>query len=78
MTRDMIRFLELAIFEVERNWAYAMQLKFEAGEDKFSRKRFHLRQKLRKAVKHSENLEQIARQSPRVSIFLSYKSPRRR
>lgn len=43
-----------------------MQLKHEAGEDAQSRKRFHMISKLRKAVKHTSNLDSIVRQSNRV------------
>lgn len=55
------RYLQVAVFDAERDWSYAMQLKQEAGEDAHSRKRFHMISRLRKAVKHASNLESIVR-----------------
>lgn len=49
--------------EAERAWSYAMQLKQEANTE--PRKRFHLLSRLRKAAKHSENLEKLC-ESPNV------------
>lgn len=49
--------------EAERAWSYSMQLKQEANTE--PRKRFHLLSRLRKAAKHSENLEKLC-ESPRV------------
>lgn len=49
--------------EAERAWSYAMQLKQEANTE--PRKRFHLLARLRKAAKHSENLEKLC-ESPNV------------
>lgn len=49
--------------EAERAWSYAMQLKQEANTE--PRKRFHLLARLRKAAKHSENLEKLC-ESPKV------------
>ncbi|VDD97218.1 unnamed protein product [Enterobius vermicularis] len=63
---DSPRYLQIAVFDAERNWSYAMQLKHEAGEDAQSRKRFHMISKLRKAVKHTSNLDSIVRQSNRT------------
>ncbi|KAL3319180.1 signal recognition particle subunit srp68 [Cichlidogyrus casuarinus] len=51
------RFITLRIFEVERCWAYAMQLKEEVSEQ--ACKRFHARNKLRKAVKLSVSLSKF-------------------
>lgn len=62
----LLRYLQVAVFDAERNWSYAMQLKQEAGEDIHSRKRFHMASKLRKAVKHTNNLESIVRMCDRV------------
>uniref|UniRef100_A0A914CJ56 Signal recognition particle subunit SRP68 n=1 Tax=Acrobeloides nanus TaxID=290746 RepID=A0A914CJ56_9BILA len=67
-TVDTERHLEILIFDTERNWAYAMQLKYEAGEDALSRKKFHMRQKLRKAIKHSNLLETLSKQSLRTDM----------
>lgn len=44
------RYIEVALFQVERAWAYAMQLKGEVTEEN-PRPRFHLRQRLT-AVSH--------------------------
>ncbi|VDK50993.1 unnamed protein product [Anisakis simplex] len=60
------RYLQVAVFDAERNWSYAMQLKQEAGEDVHSRKRFHMANKLRKAVQHTSNLESIVRMCDRA------------
>ncbi|KHN74092.1 Signal recognition particle subunit SRP68 [Toxocara canis] len=60
------RYLQVAVFDAERNWSYAMQLKQEAGEDVHSRKRFHMANKLRKAVRHTSNLEAIVKMCDRV------------
>jgi signal recognition particle subunit SRP68 len=48
------RYLLLPLFEAERAWSYAMQLKEEANTE--PRKRFHLMSRLRKAVNHTEIL----------------------
>ncbi|KAL3985399.1 hypothetical protein ACH3XW_38470 [Acanthocheilonema viteae] len=60
------RFLQIAVFDAERNWSYAIQLKQEIGEDMHSRKRFHMIGKLRRAVKHASNLESIIKSCERV------------
>uniref|UniRef100_A0A914Z423 Signal recognition particle subunit SRP68 n=1 Tax=Panagrolaimus superbus TaxID=310955 RepID=A0A914Z423_9BILA len=60
------RFFEILIFEVERAWAYAMQLKYECNDDELSRKKFHKMNKLRRALEHALHLEQIAKTHPRV------------
>lgn len=46
------------LMDAERAWSYAMQLKQEANT---SRKRFHLLSRLRKAVKHAEELNACVR-----------------
>jgi hypothetical protein len=69
VTEDVIdnaRFFEILIFEVERAWAYAMQLKYESNDDELSRKKFHKMNKLRRALEHAVHLEQIAKNHPRV------------
>jgi hypothetical protein len=65
---DNVRYFEILIFEVERAWAYAMQLKYEENEDEQekSRKKFHKMNKLRRALEHALHLEQIAKSHPRV------------
>ncbi|XP_078257261.1 signal recognition particle subunit SRP68 [Rhinoraja longicauda] len=51
------RYLLLVLMDAERAWSYAMQLKQEANTE--PRKRFHLFSRLRKAVKHAEELEHL-------------------
>ncbi|VDN24228.1 unnamed protein product [Gongylonema pulchrum] len=60
------RYLQTALFDAERNWAFAMQLKQEMGEDLHSRKRFHMIAKIRRAAKHSSILESVVRSCDRV------------
>ncbi|KAG8565682.1 hypothetical protein GDO81_012942 [Engystomops pustulosus] len=57
------RYLLLILMDAERAWSYAMQLKMEANTE--PRKRFHLVSRLRKAVKHGEELERLC-ESDRV------------
>ncbi|XP_069808817.1 signal recognition particle subunit SRP68 [Dendropsophus ebraccatus] len=66
VTVDMLsdnRYLLLILMDAERAWSYAMQLKMEANTE--PRKRFHLLSRLRKAVKHGEELERLC-ESDRV------------
>lgn len=51
------KLLELPLLQAERYWAYAMQLKEESMQD--PRKKFSLRNKLRKAATHSVAFEQL-------------------
>lgn len=51
------RYLLLVLMDAERAWSYAMQLKQEANTE--PRKRFHLFSRLKKAVKHGEELERL-------------------
>uniref|UniRef100_B2RYI2 Signal recognition particle subunit SRP68 n=1 Tax=Rattus norvegicus TaxID=10116 RepID=B2RYI2_RAT len=55
------RYLLLVLMDAERAWSYAMQLKQEANTE--PRKRFHLLSRLRKAVKHAEELERLCESS---------------
>jgi len=56
------RVLELLIICAEREWAHAMQLKEEVGDDKLSHKKHHVRSKFRRAIKWAGNLERVAKQ----------------
>lgn len=56
-SRQRFRYLLLVLMDAERAWSYAMQLKQEANTE--PRKRFHLLSRLRKAVKHAEELERL-------------------
>ncbi|VDO24697.1 unnamed protein product [Brugia timori] len=68
------KFLQVAVFDAERNWSYAIQLKQEAGEDAHSRKRFHMIGKLRRAVKHASNLENIIKSCENVDAVTRLES----
>uniref|UniRef100_A0A915PQE9 Signal recognition particle subunit SRP68 n=1 Tax=Setaria digitata TaxID=48799 RepID=A0A915PQE9_9BILA len=68
------RCLQIAVFDAERNWSYAIQLKQEAGEDSHSRKRFHMIGKLRRAVKHSSNLESVIKSCERADAVTRLES----
>ncbi|XP_068269577.1 signal recognition particle subunit SRP68 isoform X2 [Nyctibius grandis] len=60
VTEEMLsdnRYLLLVLMDAERAWSYAMQLKQEANTE--PRKRFHSLSRLRKAVKHAEELERL-------------------
>ncbi|BHF69023.1 signal recognition particle subunit srp68 [Sparganum proliferum] len=60
ITAEMItdaRFFILAIFEIERSWAFAMQLKAEANSE--PRKRFQMISRLRKASKRAHYLYEL-------------------
>ncbi|VDD75767.1 unnamed protein product [Mesocestoides corti] len=60
LTPDMVtdaRHLVLAVFEIERCWAYAMQLRAEANSE--PRKRFHMISRLRKAAKGAQLLSEL-------------------
>jgi signal recognition particle subunit SRP68 len=48
----------IPLFQAERCWAYAMQLRQDAN--KVPRKTHHSRQRLRKAAKYAELLERLA------------------
>ncbi|KAG9291736.1 hypothetical protein G9A89_012021 [Geosiphon pyriformis] len=53
-----VRFLQIILFNTERAWSYAMELKRESrsnGVD--TRKKFHLIKRLKKAVKYAQALE---------------------
>jgi len=57
VTKEVItdaKFLQIPLMSAERAWALAMQLKQEANSE--PRKRFHLMERLRKAVKHAAEL----------------------
>ncbi|KAL0081453.1 hypothetical protein F4703DRAFT_1866974 [Phycomyces blakesleeanus] len=53
---DDKRYLELYIYEAERAWATAMELKAEAESSMGTRKRHHFTQKLKKAGQHTDAL----------------------
>ena len=53
----MSRYLYLPLFDAERSWAYAMELKSESNTE--PRKKFHMMNKLKKAVEHASDLQMI-------------------
>ncbi|KAI9323660.1 hypothetical protein BX666DRAFT_1889090 [Dichotomocladium elegans] len=53
------RYLHLYIYEVERAWAYAMELKQELASSMDGRKRHHLRKRLKRASQQAETLYQL-------------------
>ena len=53
-----LKYLFIPLFQAERAWGYAMQLKQEANTD--PRKKFHVVNRLRKAIKHSIELEKLS------------------
>lgn len=60
LTPEMVtdaRQIILAVFEIERCWAYAMQLRSEANSE--HRKKFHMISRLRKAAKNAQLLNEI-------------------
>jgi signal recognition particle subunit SRP68 len=55
------RYLLIPLFQAERAWAYSMQLKQESNSE--TRKRFHLLNRLRKAIKYARELEKLCQLS---------------
>ena len=53
-----VKYLFIPLFQAERAWGYAMQLKQEANTDQ--RKKFHVVNRLRKAIKHSNDVEKLS------------------
>merc|ERR1712012_719493 len=56
--------LHIPLVTAERAWAYYMQLKFESNSD--PRKKFHMINRLRKARKYAEQLENVCANSDKV------------
>ncbi|KAK2181664.1 hypothetical protein NP493_386g05040 [Ridgeia piscesae] len=52
-----VRYLYLPLMEAERAWAYSLQLKSEANTE--PRKRFHMVNRLKKSVQHTEVLQAL-------------------
>ncbi|KAL3877845.1 hypothetical protein ACJMK2_035489 [Sinanodonta woodiana] len=52
-----VRYLHLILFEAERAWGFAMQLKTEANTE--PRKKFHMISRLRKAAQHASELHNL-------------------
>lgn len=50
------RYLQLYLFETERAWGYAMELKQESANSMDTRHRHHLVKRLKRAAQHSETL----------------------
>ncbi|GAB5356086.1 hypothetical protein AAMO2058_000260600 [Amorphochlora amoebiformis] len=56
------RFLSIPLFNAERAWSYAMELKALLTKDDDSRKQHHLLRKLKRAVKWSKELHDLSKQ----------------
>jgi len=56
--------LHIPLVTAERAWAYYMQLKFESNSD--PRKKFHMINRLRKARKYADQLENVCASSDKV------------
>ncbi|KAJ3079824.1 signal recognition particle subunit srp68 [Quaeritorhiza haematococci] len=57
---ETIKHLEIPLFQAERAWSYAMQLKRESASE--PRKRHHLMKRLKKAAEAAAKLEQICQE----------------
>ncbi|XP_071812929.1 signal recognition particle subunit SRP68-like isoform X2 [Apostichopus japonicus] len=55
------RYLYIPLVSAERAWSYAMQLKLEANSER--RKMFHVITRMKKALKHAEELEALCASS---------------
>ncbi|RUS26317.1 hypothetical protein BC938DRAFT_470923 [Jimgerdemannia flammicorona] len=53
------RYLHLVLYQTERAWSYAMELKRESTERNDPRKRYHLVKRLRKTVQYSNELVKL-------------------
>ena len=53
------RFLQILLFEAERCWAYAMDLKQHINTE--PRKRFHLIKRLKRAVQAANKLQEVSK-----------------
>jgi signal recognition particle subunit SRP68 len=60
-TLEDSKLLLLPLFQAERAWSYAMQLKQESNSE--PRKKFHLVNRLRKAIAHSNEMEKFCSDS---------------
>ncbi|CAG7668630.1 unnamed protein product [Allacma fusca] len=58
------RYLEIPVTIIERAWACAMELKQEANTE--TRKRIHLVSRLKKALVHAEQFQELGRESTRL------------
>ncbi|KAI7868925.1 hypothetical protein BDF14DRAFT_1789389 [Spinellus fusiger] len=56
------RYLELILYEAERAWAYAMELKQESESSLGTRKHHHAINKLKRAYQHADTLYQLSTQ----------------
>ncbi|KAI8333105.1 hypothetical protein BC941DRAFT_504898 [Chlamydoabsidia padenii] len=58
-----VRYLHLFIYDTERAWAYAMELKQESANSLDTRKHHHLTKRLKRAAQHAEKLVVICEQN---------------
>jgi len=61
-SRRAVHLLSLVVFQSERAWSFAMQLKQELAEKPDSQKRHHYLQRMSKACKWSVKLEELAKE----------------
>jgi len=62
-----LRFVELLVYQVEHCWARGMEFKFASEDEVHDRQKFHARLRLGKALQHAQNLDAIAKTSPKVN-----------
>jgi signal recognition particle subunit SRP68 len=64
------RFLLIPLFDAERCWAYAMQLKHDTARETNKRLQHHMMCKLRRSMKHSNALSRVCVQLKSVRFYL--------
>lgn len=58
-----VRYLHLFVYDTERAWAYAMELKQESTNSLDTRKHHHLTKRLKRAAQHAEKLVTLCEQN---------------
>ena len=59
MNDSINRYLQIVLFDTERAWSYAMELKRESRSSGDVRKKHHLIKRLKKAARCGEQLEKL-------------------
>ncbi|KAI9468086.1 MAG: hypothetical protein EXX96DRAFT_591867 [Benjaminiella poitrasii] len=59
---DNVHYLHLFVFDIERAWAYAMELKQESNDSMETRHHHHLIKRLKRAALYAESLHQLCMQ----------------
>lgn len=65
-----VRYIHIVLMNVERAWAYAMQLRQEANTE--PRKRFHMISRLRKACVHATQLQNLCNVSKVTKVGMMH------